>query len=165
MEDVEYAWLADRPQLVPRLAALHHAEWAWIDPEWTLEEAQSNLEVHTAGTAVPTTLVALVDGALAGSVSLLANDHSRIRKWSPWLASLLVLPEFRGRGIGAALVRQAVAIAARFGIERLYLYTDDAAPFYARLGWTLVERLDIDGNGIEVDVMGIDTRNAMAGAA
>jgi GNAT superfamily N-acetyltransferase len=163
MEDVEFAWLADRPQFVPRLAALHHAEWAWIDPEWTLAEAKANLAVHTAGTAVPTTRVAFVDGALAGSVSLLANDHSRIRKWSPWLASLLVLPEFRGRGIGAALVREAVAIAARFGFERLYLYTDDAAPFYARLGWAMVERLDLDG--IEVDVMGIDTRNATAAAA
>lgn len=160
MEDVEFAWLADRPQFVPRLAALHHAEWSWIDPQWTLAEAQASLALHTAGSAVPTTLVAFVDGALAGSVSLLANDHSRIRKWSPWLASLLVLPGFRCRGIGAALVREAVAIAARFGIGRLYLYTDDAAAFYARLGWSMVERLDLDG--IDVDVMGIDTRGAMA---
>ena len=165
MAGVEFAWLADQPHFVPRLAALHHAEWAWIDPEWTLDEARSNLEIHTAGTAVPTTLVAFVDGALAGSVSLLANDHSRIRKWSPWLASLLVLPEFRGRGIGAALVGEAVAIATRFGIERLYLYTDDAAPFYARLGWSMVERLDIDGKGTEVDVMGIDPPRATAVAA
>ena len=163
MEDVEFAWLADRPQFVPRLAALHHAQWSWIDPEWTLEEAQANLRVHTAGTAVPTTRVAFIDGALAGSVSLLANDHSRIRKWSPWLASLLVLPEFRCRGIGAQLVGEAVAIAARFGIGRLYLYTDDAAPFYARLGWSMVERLDLDG--IEVDVMAIDLPVAAGAAA
>jgi GNAT superfamily N-acetyltransferase len=154
MAGVEFAWLAERPQYVPRLAALHHAEWSWIDPEWTLEEAHANLAIHTAGTAIPTTRLALVDGELAGSVSLLANDHSRIRKWSPWLASLLVLPEFRGRGIGAALVREAVAIAARFGIARLYLYTDDAAPFYARLGWSLVERAPLDG--MDVDVMAID---------
>jgi len=154
MAGVEFAWLADQPHLVPRLAALHHAEWSWIEPEWTLAEAQSNLALHTAGTSIPATRVALVDGELAGSVSLLANDHERIRRWSPWLASLLVLPEFRGRGIGAALVREAVSIAAHFGIPYLYLYTDDAAPFYARLGWARVERMDLDG--IEVDVMGID---------
>jgi predicted N-acetyltransferase YhbS len=154
MDGVEFAWLADRPQYVARLAALHHAEWAWIDPEWTLAEAHANLRLHTAGTAIPTTRVAFVDGELAGSVSLLANDHARIRRWSPWLASLLVLPEFRCRGIGAALVREAVAIAARFGIERLYLYTDDAAAFYARLGWSMVERHPLDG--MDVDVMAID---------
>jgi GNAT superfamily N-acetyltransferase len=151
---VEFAWLADRPQHVPRLAALHHAQWSWIVPDWTLEEARDNLAIHTAGTAIPTTLVAFVDGVLAGSVSLLANDHSRIRRWSPWLASLLVLPEFRGRGIGAAVVQEAVAIAARLGVERLYLYTDDAAPFYARLGWSPVERPVLDGH--VVDVMAID---------
>jgi GNAT superfamily N-acetyltransferase len=154
MADVEYAWLADRPQHVSRLAALHHAEWSWIDPEWTLEEANANLAIHTAGTAIPTTLVAFVDGELAGSVSLLANDHSRIREWSPWLASLLVLPAYRGRGIGAALVREAVAIAKRFGIGRLYLYTDDAAGFYERLGWSLVGRHALDG--MDVDVMAIE---------
>ena len=158
MEDLEFAWLADRPQYVPRLAALHHAQWSWIDPDWTLEEAHANLAIHTAGTAIPTTRVALVDGALAGSVSLLANDHSRIRRWSPWLASLLVLPEFRNRGIGAALVREAVAIAKRLGIARLYLYTDDARPYYERLGWSLVGRHPLDG--MDVDVMAIDIGEA-----
>jgi predicted N-acetyltransferase YhbS len=143
---------------VPRRAALHHAQWSWIDPDWTLDEARSNLEIHTAGTAVPTTLVAFVDGELAGSVSLLQNDHSRIRRWSPWLASLLVLPEFRCRGIGARLVNEAVAIAARFGIPRLYLYTDDAAAFYARLGWSMVERVDMEGG--PVDVMSIEPGQA-----
>jgi GNAT superfamily N-acetyltransferase len=163
MAGVEFAWLADRPQWVPRLAALHHAQWSWIDPEWTLDEARENLAIHTAGTAIPTTRIALVDGGLAGSVSLLANDHSRIRRWSPWLASLLVLPEFRGRGIGAALVREAVAIAARFGIGRLYLYTDDAAPFYARLGWSMEERVDMEGGPVEV--MSIDPLAAGKAAA
>lgn len=162
MMDVEFAWLADRPQFVPRLAALHHAQWSWIDPEWTLDEAHADLAAHTAGSAVPTTRVALVDGDLAGSVGLLANDHSRIRRWSPWLASLLVLPEFRCRGIGAMLVHEAVAIAARLGIEHLYLYTDDAAAFYARLGWAMVERVDLEGS--PVDVMSIDPR-VVAGAA
>ena len=163
MADVEFAWLAERPQYVPRLAALHHAQWSWIDPEWTLDEAHADLAAHTAGTAIPTTRLAFVDGELAGSVGLLQNDHSRIRRWSPWLASLLVLPEFRRRGIGAALVHEAVAIAARFGIERLYLYTDDAADFYARLGWALEERVDL--GGWPVDVRWIEPRVAMGAAA
>jgi GNAT superfamily N-acetyltransferase len=161
--DVEFAWLADQPQFVPRLAALHHAQWSWIDPEWTLDEAHADLASHTAGTAVPATRLAFVDGELAGSVGLLANDHSRIRRWSPWLASLLVLPQFRRRGIGAMLVHEAVAIAARFGIERLYLYTDDAAAFYARLGWSMVERVDL--GGWPVDVMSIEPRLAREAAA
>ena len=150
MEDVEFAWLADRPQFAPRLAALHHAEWAWIDPDWTLAEALANLQVHTAGTAVPTTRVAFAGGELAGSVSLLANDHSRIRKWSPWLASLLVLPEFRGRGIGAALVRAALARAAEEGVGELFLFTPEHKDFYARLGWRPLARTALKGTAVDL---------------
>ena len=51
----------------------------------------------------------------------------------------------------------------RFGIGRLYLYTDDAAPFYARLGWSLVERHPLDG--MDVDVMAIDPHVATGAAA
>jgi GNAT superfamily N-acetyltransferase len=158
-----FGWLADRPAWVPRLAALHHAQWQALLPHWTLADAERELATHPAAAAIPTTRLALVDGELAGSVSLLANDHERIRAYSPWLASLLVLPAHRGRGIGAALVREAVALAAQLGVARLYLYTDDAAPFYARLGWTPVERVPLDG--VEVDVMGIDTRVANGVAA
>jgi N-acetylglutamate synthase-like GNAT family acetyltransferase len=112
---------------------------------------------------VPTTILALVDGELAGSVSLLANDDARIREYSPWLASLLVLPAYRRRGIGEALVRRCVETAAGLGIDRLHLYTDDAAAFYARLGWQPLARADLGGT--PVDVMCIDARSFARGAA
>jgi GNAT superfamily N-acetyltransferase len=158
MAGVEFDWLSARPRFVARLAALHHAQWSRLLPGWTPEDAGRELAEHTGGDRIPTTRVALVDGELAGSVSLLANDDERIRRWTPWLASLLVLPEFRGRGLGAALVREAVSTAARLGVGRLYLYTDDAAAFYERLGWSHVERCDFGGT--PVDVMSIDTRAA-----
>jgi len=149
------AWLSQRPEWVPRLAALHHAQWSPLLKHWTLADAQAELQSHTGGACVPTTLVAEVDGALAGSVSLLANDDERIRDFSPWLASLLVLPEHRGRGIGGRLVRRCVALAGELGIATLYLYTDDAAAWYARLGWRRVGGTRLDG--VAVDVMAIDT--------
>jgi GNAT superfamily N-acetyltransferase len=163
MADVEFAWLGAQPQWVPQLAALHHAQWSTLEPEWTLADAQAELAAHPAGDAIPTTRIALVDGALAGSVSLLADDHARIRGYSPWLASLFVLPPFRGRGLGARLVHEAVASAARQGIARLYLYTDDAATWYAKLGWKPVARVALAGT--EVDVMAIEPRAALGVAA
>lgn len=151
---VAFAWLSERPDWVPRLAALHHAQWSPLLPHWDLASAEAELRTHTGGARVPTTILALVDGGLAGSVSLLANDDERIRAYSPWLASLLVLSEFRGRGIGAALVRRCVDVAAQLGIARLHLYTDDAAPFYQRLGWRVLARDRLDA--VPVDVMCLD---------
>ena len=154
VDDVAFAWLSERPGWVPRLAALHHAQWSPLLPHWDLPAAQAELAEQTGGACIPTTMLAIVDGELAGSVSLLANDDERIRAYSPWLASLLVLPPYRGRGIGAALVRRCVDVAAQLGIARLHLYTDDAKPFYERLGWRVLARDQLDG--VPVDVMGID---------
>jgi GNAT superfamily N-acetyltransferase len=158
--ELAFAWLSERPEWVPRLAALHHAQWSRLLPHWQLATAQEDLASHTGGARVPTTILALVDGELAGSVSLLANDDERIRAYSPWLASLLVLPGHRGRGIGAALVRRCVDVAAQLGIARLHLYPDDAAPFYERLGWRVRARDRLDE--VPVDVMCIDTAEAIA---
>jgi N-acetylglutamate synthase-like GNAT family acetyltransferase len=148
------AWLSERPDWVPRLAALHHAQWSPLLKHWTRAEAEAELRSHDGGARIPTTIVAEIDGALAGSVSLLANDDERIREWSPWLASLLVLPEYRGRGIGERLVRRCVALAAQLGVGTLYLYTDDAAAWYAKLGWRHVAETTLDG--VPVDVMCIE---------
>jgi GNAT superfamily N-acetyltransferase len=150
-----YLWLSERPGWVPRLAELHHAQWSPLLKGWTREEAERELATHTGGAVVPTTIVAEVDGEFAGSVSLLESDDLDTRDWSPWLASLLVLPQFRRRGLGGRLVRRCVDTARGLGISTLYLYTDDAAAWYARLGWSRVARTSM--HGVEVDVMAIAT--------
>ncbi len=44
-------------------------------------------------------------------------------------------PAWRGRGIGAGLVRECVALAAREGVPRAAVFTPVHAGFYAALGW------------------------------
>lgn len=137
-----FAYLSDYPQLAPQLAALHHAEWGELMPGWSAAQALSELQSHRQRSAIPTTLLALDKAAgadLVGSVSLLAEDDPRLPGYSPWLASLYVLPAWRGRGYGAALVQRAVQEAARIGVPRLYLFTAGQQNFYARLGWRLIE--------------------------
>jgi predicted N-acetyltransferase YhbS len=50
------------------------------------------------------------------------------------LGPLAVHPEFRGRDIGAALMRRAVADAARLGYRAVLLVGD--APYYGRFGFS-----------------------------
>lgn len=53
----------------------------------------------------------------------------------------LVVPELlRGQGTGAALVEAMTTEARRLGIERLWLLTTTAAPFFERLGFDVVKR-------------------------
>ena len=165
MGKLTFAYLCDHPHLAPELARLHFGEWGVLLPNWSEADALAELRTHASRSAVPTTILALdrspthcltatATEALIGSVSLLQNDDERIRAYSPWLASLFVVPAHRGSGHGLALVRRCVREARSLGVERLYLYTAAQQSFYARLGWRVVATVPLGCTS--VDVMAID---------
>jgi amino-acid N-acetyltransferase len=73
-------------------------------------------------------------GTLVGVVGLEASPPSGL------LRSLAVTSAWRRRGVGRALVEHAEAVAARHGIERLFLLTQDAAGFFLNLGYQATQR-------------------------
>jgi predicted N-acetyltransferase YhbS len=133
-------YLADHLELAPVLAAWHHQEWGRLMPEWSHEQALAELQSHTGRCQVPTTFVALEDGRLVGSVSLLEDDLDGWEDLTPWLASLYVIPERRGQGLGTRLVKRVIEEAAALCVPTLYLFTAGQQAFYERLGWSLLER-------------------------
>jgi GNAT superfamily N-acetyltransferase len=154
---VRIEYLCRHPHLAPELAAAHAGAFGSLLPDWSHSDALAELRGHTREREIPTTLVALSADARhwLGSVSLLHEDDARIRQYSPWLASLYVCPEARGRGLGQALVTRCVADARALGVARLYLYCERGlVAFYSRLGWCVHDRLAL--GGIEVTVMAFD---------
>ncbi len=90
---------------------------------------------------VPLTLIALAGEALVGTVSLKQHEASTNADLSPWIGGLLVDEAWRGKGLGAALLAQAEAAAARLGYPVLYLSCEpDVEHFYEQLGWELMQR-------------------------
>ena len=72
---------------------------------------------------LPLTLVAVHTGELVGMVSLKFHDMDTRPDLDPWLGGLLVLPEWRNRGVGTTLMHRATAEARRLNVPRLYLWT------------------------------------------
>lgn len=56
------------------------------------------------------------------------------------LRSIVVLPEARGRGMGAAIVERLVAEVAAAGATRAYLITTTATAFFERHGFRAIDR-------------------------
>jgi N-acetylglutamate synthase-like GNAT family acetyltransferase len=73
-----------------------------------------------------------------GTASFVINDLPSRPDLTPWLASVLVRPQFRGRGYSVPLIQQVEAVAAAASVPTLWLYTWSAEPLYARLGWQRV---------------------------
>jgi amino-acid N-acetyltransferase len=59
---------------------------------------------------------------------------------SALLRSLVVRPEHRSAGLGAALVERAEAHARAHGARAIYLLTTTADSFFARLGYAPADR-------------------------
>ncbi len=131
-------YLADCPETIPHLAAWHQAQFGYLSPGRTAAERVDRFQTHLQRHAIPTTFVALQDGAPAGSASLVVNDMSILPDLTPWLAGVYVAPDHRRSGLGATLVRRVMQEAAALGVARLYLYTHDRMSFYRTLGWQVI---------------------------
>ena len=59
------------------------------------------------------------------------------------LRSLAVAPDWRGRGIGEALVARREAAARIAGVGAFFLLTTSAAEYFRRLGYVDVPRADV----------------------
>lgn len=146
--------LADHAEHLETLARWHCEEDGRLDdPAW-LRFWRRQLQRDCGRDRIPLAFVALDGDSPIGHVSLVEHNMSSHVELSPWLAGSLVRPSRRGEGVGSMLVRHAVARAAELGVDRLYLYTERARPFYERLGWTRL--WDELYEGEPVTVMAVD---------
>jgi GNAT superfamily N-acetyltransferase len=88
------------------------------------------------------TLVASLERIPVGTATLLAHDVET-EEWpdpSHWLAALYVMPEYRRRGVGAALIDAIVEKPRLLGVGVLYLSTVEREEFYAGMEWQVIHR-------------------------
>lgn len=124
--------LAETPH-VATVAAWLHAEW-WAASGWTLDGTAGFLRAAT-GPAAPCCFVAEEAGMPLGTALFDIDDLPSRPDLSPWLASVLVAPAHRGRGVATALVRRVEDAARAQGHREIWLFTFSAAAFYAARGW------------------------------
>jgi N-acetylglutamate synthase-like GNAT family acetyltransferase len=74
------------------------------------------------------------DGGIIGYGGIEGNGPDRL------LRSLIVKPERRGAGLGAAVLGTIERVATDEGVAALYLLTTTAEPFFRRHGYETAER-------------------------
>ncbi len=136
------SYLADCPACLPTVAAWVFGEWGEHMPGLTEADLTQIFSGHLNRDRLPLTLVAFMDGQPAGTASIYLHDLPARPDLSPWLAAVYVAPPYRKQGIGSELVKAIENTAQRLQIKRLYLFTPDQEHFYARLGWSVLERVE-----------------------
>jgi GNAT superfamily N-acetyltransferase len=150
MEEVRIDYLYDHRDFVPTVARWIYGEWSDIIDSPSEADFVEHVDRRMRRREIPTTFVAFCEDRPVGSCSLLETDLKTRMDLSPWLAEVFVLPAYRRRGIGRALVERAVEEATALGLEALYLFTPDREGFYARLGWSVVGPAELCGQDIVI---------------
>src|SRR5579864_1670718 len=147
MPDITIEYLANRPEFLDELARLSWKEWQDIYEQrgHTLAHSLKNYQERMNIDRLPLTLVALHRNEVLGMVSLKFHDMDTRPDLDPWLGGLLVLPEWRNRGIGTMLMHHATEEARKLKVSRLYLWTSTAESLYRKLDWQIVERTQYFG--------------------
>lgn len=147
--------LADRRDLIGRVAAACVAEWRHLYADWDEEKARAEFEAERGDGSVPITLLSFDrdDGALLGWVSVIFDDLPGAEH-GPWLGNLQVLPEHRGRGVASDLVDRAIVTCRSNGFSRLLLFTESARGLFERHGFVWLR--SAHANGVPVDVLSRD---------
>ncbi|WP_108446693.1 GNAT family N-acetyltransferase [Halomonas denitrificans] len=135
---------------VATLAGWAHAEWGHLHPGRGLAAAVEAFRDECGPAGVPSVFAALAGERPVGMASLVVDDMSDRPELTPWLASVYVLPERRGRGLASTLVRRVEEEARAHGIARCFLYTPDQQALYRRLGWREREARDYGGEAVTI---------------
>jgi GNAT superfamily N-acetyltransferase len=134
--DCQIALLVDQSHTTQRLAELFIAEWMpWYGPD-----GQGNAEADLVGCMnrdhLPIAVVAQNKGSqVLGTAALKQESLGSEHGDGPWLAAVVVDPDFRGRGIGTSLIQAVEEQARRLAFTQIYTSTDAANSIVERRGW------------------------------
>ena len=142
------------PEIGPTLARWHVAFWGDLYDNWTEATAVQEF-AHMKQDSVPMTLVAVehtdTEYRVVGSVSLFEDDDlPGFDHLTPWLGSLYVVPEARGKGVGEQLILAMLAEAFRLHYRSVYLFTPENQEYYEQRGWNRVTEAEAHGHPVTV---------------
>lgn len=143
--------LVEVPSLAPRLAAAHAREWSHLYANWNESAALSDFTAEGGSADIPTTWVAHhpTHGPM-GSVSLVKDDLPGHPDLNPWLASLYVFPEFRGRKLGRILIREALNFLRLRNYPEAFLFTENLASYFSKFNFTFHDHAHAEGRTVTV---------------
>lgn len=130
------------------------SEWIW--KEWSEKKGAKKEDVlyrskHSLGyNQVPQMYIAKYNEEIIGVVSIWRNDLTARQDLYPWMATLIIKPEYRNKGVGKKLQEKCIEECRRLKYDNLYLITEHEN-YYEKTGWEFLEMApEEDGSYVRV---------------
>jgi GNAT superfamily N-acetyltransferase len=144
VQSIRIAPLQDAPDALSHCARWLHRQWGQAAGH-SLDVTTEWLREVIAPESGEAAFVAFAGSLPVGVCLLVRCDLKTRADLTPWVSSFYVLPDYRRRSIGSALLAAAEEAAAASGWPALYLYTPSAESLCLRRGWRVMERFALDG--------------------
>ncbi len=142
--DITIDYLKNHPVHVNTCAQWSFEQWGHYTPQRTLQSFVESRKEYLNDNILPLTLLAF-DGKTPVGMCSLAASRDICLHLLPWLATLYVIPKYRGQGIGSLLKEKICAKAGEMGYKKIYCFTSDKAviSWYEKHNWHMksTERL------------------------
>ncbi len=148
---MEIEYLADNPEMTPRIARWYFNEWGFEVSGNSYELTVKNLYGKLNKDRFPLPIVAIDNNELLGTAQLKVREMEIFPEREHWLGSVYVSSKAREKGVATALVKHIIQMAKNYKIKKLWLQTEALdGGLYKILGWHPVDRLNYDGHDIVV---------------
>ena len=147
--DLEFEYLADRPDDVPLVIQWWHTVWAdRMGPDIDMLVAQLRKSLSTD--ELPLHLMATFKGEAIGTAALKLQELTELfPEKQYWLGSVFVDLAHRGAMVASELSLQVVGLAQKRGLPHLFLQTENLnGGLYAKLGWEPIQQFKFKGEEI-----------------
>lgn len=90
--------------------------------------------------------LAVVANEVIGAIALTSFDElEAYRHLRPWFAAFIIKPALRGHGYGTQILALMERQARSYGIQTVYLWTEDAMGFYRKNAYSEHAKLSVGG--------------------
>ena len=154
---IDVVLLADRKDAIPLLTKWYERRWPQHFGPGGPGDAGRDLSSSCNRDELPITLVAILEGEVAGTVTLKSRALPSHLHLTPWLAMLLVPPAFQKKGVELYLVVAVEQLAARLGNPELFASTGTESPLLIRRNWKVVEEPGESGTDLFIFKRALDS--------
>ena len=142
--------LSEYPQYSALLASWAYNEW-YLNRDISPDLLALYYKKISCNSNYPFVFIAIENDFPVGMVSLKLSGLTLREDLKPWLSSLFVDPDFRGKGVANLLIQKVIEVSILSSFEQVYLFFDKSnktlEQYYLKKNWEFYDHsLDNDGN-------------------
>jgi len=126
----------------------HFNHWVKFSPAMDLEHTIDKFKnLYANNDEIPFGIATIENDKVIGFCVLQKERLDKYPHFSPWITSMLIFEEFRGKGFGKKMVAEALNWFSLLGYKKVYLWTDQTPGFYKNLGFRFVQEVEKNEGG------------------